>query len=227
VRKLPTDPVKRRRQIFKRVYQNLQIWDALREDRGMSDVILTEDGEDIFRGDLMVGYEYLPPRQQQAFNLICLQGYTETAARDVLLPNSKSSTPVQQYADSGLIRMIDAYDAKQAGRWPPPEVAKKQKSKPRRRPPTMPTSPELHPMVRKSLEDTLQQIHGDIAELKKAAVQVEEMLGITGMYSLATTKGQTSDSVKKTGESQPAPNPRPEGKPRLEDAARELATTGA
>jgi len=226
MRKLPTDPVKRRRQIFKRVYQNLQVWDALREDRGMSDVIPTEDGEDIFRGDLMVGYQYLPPRQQQAFNLICLQGYTETAARDVLLPNSKSSTPVQQYADSGLIRMIAAYDAKQAGKWPPPEVAKKQKSQPKRSP-AMPTKPELHPMVRKSLEDTLQQIHGEIQELKKAAIQVEEMLGITGMYSLASTKGHDSDSVKKTGESQPAPTPRPEGKPRLEDAARELATRGA
>lgn len=232
VRKLPPrdDPEKRRRQIFKRVYQHLEHWQALREDRGMSDVITTEDGEDIFIGDLMIGFPTLPPRQQQAFERICLKGYTETACRDELLPNSISSTPVQQYADSGLVRMIAAYDLKQIGQWPPPEPVKKSKPKYKRRTPPMPvaiTSATLHPLVRKGLETTLQEIHDEIESLKTAAVQVETMLGITGMYTLAAHKGQDSDSVKKPATAaQPAPNPTPVGKPKLEDMARELASVG-
>lgn len=223
MRKLPDDPEKRRRQVFKRIYQNLQHWDALREDRGMDDVIDAGD-EDIFRGDLMVGYDYLPPRQQQAFDLICLQGYTETAARDVLLPNSKSSTPVQQYADSGLVRMIAAYDAKQEGNWPPAEVAKKSKpkAKTKRRSIVMPV---LEPIVRKGLERTLKEITEQIDALLRAKTQVEGLLGITGTSTLAATTGQTNDSRPEQPAPQPpAPNPKPEGKPRLEDMARELAT---
>lgn len=114
---------------FKRCYQNLEYWRALREDRGMDDIITTPDGEDVYMGDLMVGIDVLPPRQRQAFELICLLGYTETAARDELLPNSKSSTPIQQYADKALIRMIEAYDLKQAGQWPVKKHAKGKKKK--------------------------------------------------------------------------------------------------
>jgi hypothetical protein len=82
----------------------------------MSDIITLPTGEDIYIGDLLVGLDSLPRRQRQAFELICLQGYTESAATEVILPNSNSSTPVQQYADAGLIRMIAAYDKKQAGK---------------------------------------------------------------------------------------------------------------
>src|SRR4051812_17260257 len=114
-RRLPDDPDKRRLQVFKRCYQSMEHWHALMEDRGMTDVITTPEGEDIYLNDLMVGLHKLPRRQRQAFELICLKGYTETAARDEMLPDSKSSTPVQQYADSGLARMVSAYDAKQRG----------------------------------------------------------------------------------------------------------------
>ena len=122
MRKLPTEPHKRRRQIFKRLYQSLEHFNSLRES-GMMDIsaIVTdpETNEDICLDDLMVGIETLPPKQRQAFELICLKSYTETAATEIMLPNSRWSTPVQQYADEGLDKMIRIYDLFQAGQWKP------------------------------------------------------------------------------------------------------------
>src|SRR4029077_9026486 len=62
---------------------------------------------------------------QRAFNLICMQGFTENAATERILPNSKWSTPVQQYADDGLKKMVSAYDAKQAGTWDPAAIRRR------------------------------------------------------------------------------------------------------
>jgi hypothetical protein len=96
----------------------MQHWRALIEAGEMGFIItIPETGEEIYLLDLMVGIDSLPPRQREAFELICLQGYTETDATKIMLPNSKWSTPVQQYADSALARMIKAYDDKQAGTW--------------------------------------------------------------------------------------------------------------
>lgn len=128
----PYETSKRRIQIFKRIYQNMGHWHAQQEDYGMSPVITTIDGEDVYYFDLMTGKDTLPLRQHQAFELICLQGYTESAATEILLPDSKWSTPVQQYSDDGLKKMIAAYDAKQAGTWDP-EAAKKKRRSPTRK----------------------------------------------------------------------------------------------
>ena len=117
---------KRRTQLFKRVYQNYFHWKSLRETGEVDDVI-NVDGEEIYLGDLMTGIETLPPRQRQAFELICLRGYTESAATAILLPNSRWSTPVQQYSDDGLRKMIAAYDAKQNGTWDPIEARRKRR----------------------------------------------------------------------------------------------------
>lgn len=125
----------RRIQIFKRIYQNMEHWRALQEDSGMSPIITTIDGEDVDYFDLMTGYDalaHIAPQQYKAFGLICLQGYTESAATKVLLPESKWSTPVQQYSDDGLKKMIAAYDEKQAGTWDP-EAVKKKRRIPRRK----------------------------------------------------------------------------------------------
>lgn len=213
-RRLPDDPVKRRHEWFKRTFQRLEHWHALMEDRGMSDVITTPEGEDIYIGDLLVGLDSLPPRQREAFELICLQSYTETAARDRMLPNSKSSTPVQQYADSGLSRMVRAYDLKQIGQWPPPKVAKpiKRKKTTKRRKIIM----ALHPLVRAGLEKTRKEILVQMDGLKAALAQVDELLG--------------GDVVEEPTQESPAPqlapNPKPEGKPDLQQVARELASAG-
>lgn len=119
---------KRRIQLFKRVYQHYFHWRSLRET-GEIDDVLTVDGEEIYLGDLMTGIDILPLRQRQAFELICLRGYTESAATAILLPNSRWSTPVQQYSDDGLKKMILAYDAKQAGTWDP-SAARRKRRKP-------------------------------------------------------------------------------------------------
>lgn len=119
---------KRRIQLFKRVYQNYHHWRSLRET-GEVDDVLSVDGEEIYLGDLMTGIEILPLRQRQAFELICLKGYTESAATAILLPNSRWSTPVQQYSDDGLKKMVAAYDAKQNGTWDPVAARRKGRRK--------------------------------------------------------------------------------------------------
>lgn len=121
VRKFPEDPEKRRKQYFKRIYQHRQHWMSLMESGRLKDIdiIQTPEGEDIYFGDLLVGLDDLPPRQRQAFELVCLQGYTETAAKEALLPDSKSSSPIQEYVDTALTRMVRAYDEKQAGIYKP------------------------------------------------------------------------------------------------------------
>jgi len=75
----------------------------------------------------MCGIDSLPPRQREAFELICIQGFTETDATRIMLPDSRWSTPIQQYADSALVRMIKAYDDKQAGTWEYVQVRDKTK----------------------------------------------------------------------------------------------------
>lgn len=120
---------KRRIQVFKRIYQNLYHWQSLRETGEVSDV-LDVDGEEIYIGDLMTGIETLPLRQRQAFELICLRGYTESAATAILLPHSRWSTPVQQYSDDGLKKMVAAYDAKQTGTWDPATARRKRRKQP-------------------------------------------------------------------------------------------------
>jgi hypothetical protein len=211
-RRLPDDPDKRRVQIFKRCYQSIEHWRALMEDRGMPDVITTPEGEDIYLNDLLIGLPTLPRRQRQAFELICLQGYTETAARDEMLPNSRSSTPVQQYADSGLVRMVRAYDAKQVGYWFPPWLLT---SVSRIKWRTIMAT--LHPLVRQGLEATRKKILAEIDGLQQALQQVD------GMLALAP---ETSAPPAPPASTKPAPTPKPEGKPSLADAAKELAATG-
>lgn len=117
---------KRRLQIFKRIYQNYFLWQSLRESGHVGDILVIE-GIDYYLGDLMVGINTLPTQQRRAFDLICLKGYTESAATEQILPNSNWSTPVQQYSDDGLKKMVAAYDAKQNGTWDPTAVVRKRR----------------------------------------------------------------------------------------------------
>jgi len=130
-RKLPDEPGKRRTQQIKRIYQHLEHFQALIEDGHMTlpgIVTIPETGEEIYLADLMVGIDSLPPRQREAFELICLQEWTETDATKKMLPDSKWSTPVQQYADTALGRMIAAYDNYQeTGELPDPYQERRKK----------------------------------------------------------------------------------------------------
>lgn len=132
-RKLPEDPHKRRVQQIKRIYQHLEHFQALIEDGHMSlpgIVTIPETGEEIYLADLMVGIDSLPPRQREAFELICLQEWTETDATKKMLPDSKWSTPVQQYADTALGRMIAAYDNYQVSGELPDDYQERRKKDP-------------------------------------------------------------------------------------------------
>jgi len=120
VRKLPDDPAKRRVQHMKRLFQHLEHFHSQLEAGNFTlplIVTIPETGEEVYLEDLMCGIDSLPPRQREAFELICIQGFTETDATRIMLPDSRWSTPIQQYADSALVRMIKAYDDKQAGTW--------------------------------------------------------------------------------------------------------------
>lgn len=120
VRKLPEDPAKRRIQHMKRLFQHLEHFRSQLEAGNFTlplIVTIPDTGEEVYLEDLMCGIDSLPPRQREAFELICLGGWTETDATKVMLPDSRWSTPIQQYADSALIRMIESYDQKQAGTW--------------------------------------------------------------------------------------------------------------
>ena len=115
---------KRRLQIAKRLYQSYFLWKSLRESGEVEDVI-TIEGEDWFLGDLLVGLDTLPRQQRNAFTLICLRNYTESAATAIILPNSRWTTPTQEYSDEGLRKMLAAYDAVQAGTWDKDKATKK------------------------------------------------------------------------------------------------------
>lgn len=115
---------KRRLQVFKRIYRGMPEWRSLMETGEVGAVIKTVDGEDVYYYDLLVGLDSLPRRQKQAFVLICLRSFTESDATAVMLPGSRWTTPVQQYSDMALARMVKAYDEKQAGTWDPKKARK-------------------------------------------------------------------------------------------------------
>jgi hypothetical protein len=123
---------KRRLQVFKRLYQQYFYWCAMRETGEIGDVVSIE-GTDYYLGDLLTGLDTLPRQQRRAFELICLRGFTESAATKIVLPESRWPTPVQQYADDGLRKMVAAYDAKQAGTWSPLALRRKWRARKRER----------------------------------------------------------------------------------------------
>lgn len=181
-RRLPEDPVKRRLQWFKRTYQHLEHLKSLLETGAMPmpGIITTPDGEEIYLSDLMVGIDDLPPRQREAFTLICLQGYTETAATKVMLPNSRWSTPVQQYADTALARMVAAYDKRQAGVWAvlEEEQAKRPAAKPKkRRAPVADTkTPSVSEVLQKHLQAALDELVARRKQVDAEITTVQHLL---------------------------------------------------
>lgn len=181
-RRLPEDPVKRRLQWFKRTYQHLEHLKSLLETGAMPmpGIITTPEGEEIYLSDLMVGIDDLPPRQREAFTLICLQGYTETAATKVMLPNSRWSTPVQQYADTALARMVAAYDKKQAGVWAvleEPHVKKTAAKLKKRRPAVAATkSASVSEVLQKHLQAALAELLDRRKQVDAEITTVQQLL---------------------------------------------------
>ena len=79
---------KRRLQIFKRHLQQYYHWQSLREAGEVEDVI-TDRRRRLLPRRPLTGIDTLPRRQRQAFELICMRGYTESAATAILFPNSR------------------------------------------------------------------------------------------------------------------------------------------
>lgn len=185
-RRLPEDPIKRRLQWFKRTYQHLEHLKSLLETGSMPmpGIITTPEGEEIYLPDLMVGIEDLPPRQREAFTLICLQGYTETAATKVMLPNSRWSTPVQQYADTALARMVAAYDKKQAGFWAvleePQEKKPAAKSRKRRVPvkTSQTVAASVSEVLQKHLQAALDELLARRKQVDNEITTIQQLLGV-------------------------------------------------
>jgi len=167
MRKLPEAPDKRRLAVFKRIYQHMPHW---REQilTGSMDSILTipETGEEVDFYDLLVGLDDLSPRQREAFELICLQGFTETAAAKVMLPNSKWSTTAQQHLNAALERMVAKYDEHQSGI---PRLLTRWRL-------TMSLHPIVDHHLRTGLQTARQEILDNIEKLKVALAQVDNML---------------------------------------------------
>ncbi|QZE10517.1 hypothetical protein SEA_SCOOBYDOOBYDOO_200 [Mycobacterium phage ScoobyDoobyDoo] len=192
----PYDTSKRRREIFKRVYQKMGHWRSLQEQGLMTQFIDApeEVGGVIYYGDLLVGLPVLretAPQQYRAFERICLREYTESAATAEILPDSKWSTPVQQYSDEALRKMIAAYDAVQSGTWNPEGAVKKKRrcAPPQRETPTVTvdTTPEVPEDVQdESLPKSSRIAHLDwtvcSAENQRLADYINKIagVGITG-----------------------------------------------
>lgn len=113
--RVPKEGPKRKRAIWKNIYRNYEKWACLIEAEGPEKAVLEIDGEDVYFYDLMAGYDKLPKRQKEAFDLHVLLGMSEGEAAKIMFPGSRWSTPVQQYAKTALVRMIAAYERVQTG----------------------------------------------------------------------------------------------------------------
>ena len=182
-RRLPEDPAKRRLQWFKRTYQHLEHFQCLLESGQMMmpGIITTPDGEEIYLSDMLVGLDSLPPRQREAFTLICLRGYTETAATQVMLPHSRWSTPVQQYADTALGRMVAAYDKKQEGVWAIlQEKPAKKKAAPKRRKSGGVGKVSVSDTLQKHLVAALDELLNRRQQLDAEIITVKQLISLDG-----------------------------------------------
>ena len=169
---------------LKGIYQHLEHFRSLMESGviPLPGIVTTPEGEEIYLADMMAGIDDLPPRQREAFGMICLQGYTETAATRVMLPNSKWSTPVQQYADTALARMVAKYDAVQAGALAAltQEEAKRRKAPPKKRKVSMSPSPTKSTRNLQAALEALQQqrdgLEGEISTAREALTILRKSL---------------------------------------------------
>lgn len=106
VRKLSTDPEKRRLQIFRRIYTHWWEWKSLVEQEQLH--FIEVEGETIYFYDLLVGLDRLPPRQRQAFVIHILHCTPEREASRIMKTSWVSL--VGQYSTAALKKMVAAYD---------------------------------------------------------------------------------------------------------------------
>ncbi len=196
-RQLPEDPKRRRQAIFRSIYQHMPHWREQILAGTMDEImVIPETGEEVHYDDLLVGIGTLPPRQREAFELICLQGYTETAAAKIMLPNSRWSTTVQQHVNAALERMIARYDDQQSGVW---QLIQQWRS-------LMALHPILDEHLRPALLAARKEIVAKIDEYKAALTQTD--LVLKGDSTLAVVSPEPAPESESSGhEARPAANP--------------------
>lgn len=109
---IPEEEIKKKIKLLGDILRNLQQWLVFVEDEGL--FFITIEGEEYFVYDLLEGIEMLPKRQKEAIELMCLQDLKEAeVARRMGF--TKWTTPAQQYAKSGLRKLVAYHMAK--GMW--------------------------------------------------------------------------------------------------------------
>lgn len=100
---------KEKRKTFSRVLKNYAAWKSLVESEGLFSIKL-RDGEELHYMDILEGFKVLPPRQRQAVWLMCVEDKSEVEVAEIMGFQSWP-TPVQQYKNIGLARLIKYQEA--------------------------------------------------------------------------------------------------------------------
>lgn len=98
---------KRRRTILEQLLKHYFEWRVLFEEEGVD--TLSHDGEDYGLHDIMENLDLLPPRQLEAVQLICILNFTQKEAAEIM-GFTKWTTPVQQYKNAGLGKLLTYMD---------------------------------------------------------------------------------------------------------------------
>jgi DNA-directed RNA polymerase specialized sigma24 family protein len=108
-----TAEYKAKRSQFARILKNFATWQSLVESAGLHTI--TVKGEDYHYLDILEAFSVLPPRQREAVWLMCVEDLSEV---DVAKKMGFTTwpTPVQQYKNYGLGRMMEFMEADVARR---------------------------------------------------------------------------------------------------------------
>lgn len=100
-----------RRKTLERILKNYATWRALYETEGEAVSVISAHGDEWHIFDVLDGLDELPPRQLEAIVLTCLEGRSELEAAKIM-GFKKWSTPVQQYRNLGLNKLLAMHDKK-------------------------------------------------------------------------------------------------------------------
>jgi len=99
---------KAKRSLFARVLKNFASWKSLVELEGLHTI--TVRGEEFHYMDIEAAFDILPPRQREAVWLMCVEDLPEADVAE-RMGFRTWPTPVQQYKNYGLGRMMEFLDA--------------------------------------------------------------------------------------------------------------------
>lgn len=102
---------KEKRKVYARVLKKYAYWKSLVEAEGEQfATIKLPGGQEIHYMDVLEGFKVLPPRQRQAVWLMCVEDRSEAEVAQIM-DFKNQITPVQQYKNFGLARLIEYQEA--------------------------------------------------------------------------------------------------------------------